>query len=219
MSEADPRSPRTDASRAPAEHGARERILDAAIRSFAEEGYAGTTTAGVARAAGVTQPLVHHYFSSKDGLWRAAIDRLFEDLPAIAATVAGEGPPAERFLSAAEQFVRLSAARPEILRVLSREGAAPGPRLTYILDAHVRAPFERSVAALREAQEAGLVSRDLRPELLLFFILGAGGHLFDVPALAKEAFGLDVTSGGTRDAFVGVFREVLRRGALREEKR
>ena len=37
----------------------RQRILDAAIIGFAERGYAGTTTAAVARAAKVTQPLVN----------------------------------------------------------------------------------------------------------------------------------------------------------------
>ena len=52
----------------------RERILTAAIRSFSEVGYAGTTTAGIARDAHVTQPLIHHHFGSKDGLWRAAVD-------------------------------------------------------------------------------------------------------------------------------------------------
>jgi AcrR family transcriptional regulator len=202
-----------------AERDARGRILDAAIRSFAEQGYAGTTTAGVARDAGVTQPLVHHYFLSKEGLWRAAIDRLFEEVPAIVANAENRGSPAERILSIVEQFVRLSAARPEILRIMAREGAAPSPRLTYILDSYVRAPFEHAVAALREAQQAGLVSRELRPELLLFFILGAGGHLFDVPALAKEAFGIDVAKDDTREAFVAVFREVLRHGALAEKEK
>lgn len=202
-----------------AERDARGRILDAAVRSFAEQGYAGTTTAGVARAAGVTQPLVHHYFISKEGLWRAAIDRLFEGVPAIVADVGGRGAPAERVLSAVEQFVRLSAASPEILRIMAREGAAPSPRLTYILENYVRAPFEHVVAALREAQQAGLVSRELRPELLLFFILGAAGHLFDVPALAKEAFGIDVAKDDTREAFIAVFREVLRHGALPKKER
>ena len=61
----------------------RQRILDAAIIGFAERGYAGTTTAAIARAAKVTQPLVHHHFKSKDGLWRAAMDQVFGDVPEV----------------------------------------------------------------------------------------------------------------------------------------
>ena len=33
----------------------------------------GTTTAGVARRAGVTQPLVHYHFATKNQLWREAV--------------------------------------------------------------------------------------------------------------------------------------------------
>src|SRR5947208_3696369 len=52
-------------SRPALDQAGRERILAAAIRSFSEVGYEGTTTAGLARDAGVTQPLVHHHFGSK----------------------------------------------------------------------------------------------------------------------------------------------------------
>jgi AcrR family transcriptional regulator len=49
-------------------------ILAAARRLFASEGADGTTIRAVARAAGVDPALVMHYFGSKDGLFRAAIE-------------------------------------------------------------------------------------------------------------------------------------------------
>src|SRR5206468_3946349 len=52
-----PRAARRPARRrvpASADQDGRERILSVAIRSFSELGYEGTTTAGVARDAGVT---------------------------------------------------------------------------------------------------------------------------------------------------------------------
>src|SRR5262245_11731833 len=88
------------------EQDGRQRILAAAIRAFSELGYAGATTAGIARAAGVAQPLVHHHFGSKDGLWRAAIDSVFSQIPSMPG---GDLPPRGTLMVIVEQFVRFVA--------------------------------------------------------------------------------------------------------------
>lgn len=51
----------------------KEAILDAAVASFVQSGYAATTIRGVARAADVDPALVMHFFGSKDGLFDAAL--------------------------------------------------------------------------------------------------------------------------------------------------
>jgi AcrR family transcriptional regulator len=43
----------------------RTALLDAAVDSLVEEGYANTTTRGIAERAGVTPGALHHYFSTK----------------------------------------------------------------------------------------------------------------------------------------------------------
>lgn len=62
-----------------AAHGPRDergvlaaRILESARASFADNGYAGTTIRGVARAADVDPALVYHYYGSKEALLDAA---------------------------------------------------------------------------------------------------------------------------------------------------
>src|SRR5215813_8129954 len=126
----------------------RERILEAATRSFAELGYAGTSTAGIARAAGVTQPLVHHHFGSKEGLWRAAIDVVFSEVPRLPAASDGLRPRAA-IMAIVEGFVRFVAAHPEATRIVAREGAAPSPRLDYLLKHYLREPFREVVDLIR----------------------------------------------------------------------
>jgi AcrR family transcriptional regulator len=49
----------------------RARIIAAALRVFADEGYARASTRHIAEAAGVTPPALQYYFDSKDGLHRA----------------------------------------------------------------------------------------------------------------------------------------------------
>ena len=60
----------------------RDRILAAAADLFAERSFDGATTREIAARAGVTQPLLNYHFRSKDELWRAAVDSLFESRPA-----------------------------------------------------------------------------------------------------------------------------------------
>ena len=58
----------------------KELIIENALIVFAEKGYYKATTAMVAKAAGVTQPYVFHFFENKEELFKVAIDRAFRRL-------------------------------------------------------------------------------------------------------------------------------------------
>lgn len=64
----------------------RKAILNAARACFALKGPAATTTREIAQKAGVTQPLVHHYFGSKEALFDAVLDSLVKDYDEVQAT-------------------------------------------------------------------------------------------------------------------------------------
>lgn len=52
----------------------REQIIDAAMRVFAEKGFARATNRDIAREAGITTGLIYYYFKSKEDLLRAALE-------------------------------------------------------------------------------------------------------------------------------------------------
>lgn len=52
----------------------RGRILHAALRQFADRGYAGASVQAIVDAARVTKPTLYYYFRSKAGLYQALID-------------------------------------------------------------------------------------------------------------------------------------------------
>ena len=79
----------------------RGQILDAARKSFASKGFAGTTIRAVAGDAGVDPALVHHYFGSKDDLFLAALE-IPVDPRRLVPTVLDGGVP-----GAGERLVRL----------------------------------------------------------------------------------------------------------------
>lgn len=55
----------------------KELIIENAVAVFAEKGFYKATTAMVAKAAGVTQPYVFHFFENKEELFKAVLDRAF----------------------------------------------------------------------------------------------------------------------------------------------
>ncbi len=66
----DARKPRSDGEQS------RERLRVAAMRLFAEQGYARTSTREIAQAAGANVAAISYYFGDKAGLYRAAFDAM-----------------------------------------------------------------------------------------------------------------------------------------------
>ena len=60
-------------------HPKKHELVRAAIRLFAENGFDGTTTLRIAKAAGVTEPLIYYHFSNKDGLFTHILENAFSD--------------------------------------------------------------------------------------------------------------------------------------------
>lgn len=51
----------------------KDKLIDTALELFSREGYTGTTVKSIAKAAGVTDGLIYHYFSSKEELLHAVL--------------------------------------------------------------------------------------------------------------------------------------------------
>jgi TetR/AcrR family transcriptional repressor of bet genes len=58
----------------------RQQLIDAVIASIHEHGFSNTTVARIARRAGVSTGIVHHYFTDKDDLLFATMQALLEAL-------------------------------------------------------------------------------------------------------------------------------------------
>lgn len=54
----------------------REQLLDIATKAFAVGGYSATTTAQIAHAAGVTEPILYRHFKGKQALFVAIVERV-----------------------------------------------------------------------------------------------------------------------------------------------
>ena len=110
-------------------------LLDAAEEEFAAHGFAGASTHRIAERAEAHQPQINYHFGSKEELWRSVVDRLFSELDA--AIGADAGPPSQLLGDVLIAFVRFSAARPELNRIINLEATSPTERLAWLVDAHL----------------------------------------------------------------------------------
>lgn len=75
----------------------KEQLLDTAAELFSRVGYARATTAELAKAAGVTEPIIYRHFASKKELFVAIIERAArETMNHWEERLAGAADPAER---------------------------------------------------------------------------------------------------------------------------
>ncbi|MEM8768477.1 MAG: TetR family transcriptional regulator [Pseudomonadota bacterium] len=119
----------------------RQKLIEAGIRLFSANGYEATSTRQVQTAAGVQRNLITYHFGSKESFWKACAADLFARIGATmrpAVSQARDIEPGERLRFLIRQFVRASAAHPEITRIMFDEGRSDSWRLTWIIDEYVQ---------------------------------------------------------------------------------
>jgi len=89
-------SPRTPDQNERIRAASRERILEAALRLFAEHGYERTSVKMIAAAAGISQGLLYNYFAGKDALLAAIFEASMDDVRASFAAAEEEADPRRR---------------------------------------------------------------------------------------------------------------------------
>jgi len=166
---------------------ARPKLLEAAIREFAEKGFDGATTASIARRAKSPQPLVHHHFGSKEELFRTVLDVLFDDLRASVLDQNGEVGDA---LAMIRRLIIFTARRPELARIWIIESARRGPHSEYVVEKHIRPLTERLESSLRAAARKGLLPH-VDASMLLYAIQGLGSYPFLVTEQVRRLSGAD----------------------------
>ena len=108
----------------------RGQVIEAAIREFAEAGYAAASTAAIAKRAGISQPYIYALFSGKRDLFLAAHDRVVGRIRANFRDAArGETDPSAPLHRMGHAYPELIADRVELLMQLQSYAAAGDPEI------------------------------------------------------------------------------------------
>src|SRR5215468_5320969 len=95
----------------------RDRVLQVALNLFAEHGYRGTSLRDIARRIGIKAPSLLHHFPSKQQLYLAVLDRIFDGMENAAHRVAlGPGSRQDQMLRAVSDTVDFIAHSPDAMK-------------------------------------------------------------------------------------------------------
>ena len=155
----------------------RAAIVDAALQVFGERSYGRATTAEIARAAGVSEPILYRHFTSKRDLYIASLEAMSERLQGAAeAIIAAEPDPREWTFAIprAIDLLRKSAIYPSQMWIQALSEVGEDAELARYLRGHVRELHDFAAGIIRRAQEAGGVAADRDPDAEAWIGIGVG---------------------------------------------
>ncbi|WP_026917302.1 TetR/AcrR family transcriptional regulator [Gordonia shandongensis] len=150
------REPQQDRSRA-----TRERLLAATVELLATRGWAATTVARVAEEAGVSRGAAQHHFPTREALFHAVIEEMYETMTAEAAASIGDIPTGpDRVAAVVDQAVSIYTGPPFKAALQVWAAAASDPALGDVIR-----PLEAKLGrAAHRFVVAGLDPDGTRPE-------------------------------------------------------
>jgi len=193
-----------------------QKLLDAAIDAFSENGFKGTSTRDIAERAGVHHPLITYHFKNKDQLWRAAADKIFRDFSdAMTESLEfhNEDGPKERMAALIRAYVNCASNQPALHNVLVQEASLPNPRLDWLIDTHLKPFFGATFVMIEELQEIGVAPAG-DPKLLFNMIRLSSAGLLALGNELKESSGIDVDSVETLDEISEMIVKVFLPGEI-----
>ncbi len=110
----------------------RENILRAAREVFAKHGFAGARVEKISKAAHSTDRMIYYYFGSKERLFVAVLESIYEELGEAEAALDLAGVSPEDGLRAIVRFTwNYYCEHPELLSLLNNENLYQGRHLTH----------------------------------------------------------------------------------------
>jgi AcrR family transcriptional regulator len=153
----------------------RAAIVNAALEVFGSGSYSGSTTAEIARAACVSEPIIYRHFPSKRELWFACLDEAWRELQAaIELKVAAMNDT--RGLADVEVAEQSPWANP-LLPNLWLQGvteAAEDEEIQAHVRTHVREVHDFVAALMRDHQITGAIPADRDPDAEAWLFLAGG---------------------------------------------
>jgi AcrR family transcriptional regulator len=167
------------ATRLPAEQR-KAAVLECACGIFSTGSYRGTTTAEIARRAGVTEPVLYRHFASKRDLYLAVLEESWSRLRAMwERAIADEPDPRLRVAAMGRSY--FAATDPKVLCaelwIQALTEASDDAEIRRFLRKQMREVHDYVSDVIRQSQEDGGIirDRDASAEAWIFIAIGLLG--------------------------------------------
>jgi AcrR family transcriptional regulator len=180
-----------DPELAASDEKSRRRLLRAALDSFAEIGFEGSSIRKIADRAGVGFQLVAYYFGSKEQLWLATVQSAYDE---AVQSFTKERPKVEDPLEQMRETIRYvigySRTRPQLRKILVQECLAGSKRYTNVLRPMVLKFYKTvTLPMYQEMVDQGLIQTYTAREVAM---LTNSITLSNVASIFQVEFFLDV---------------------------
>jgi AcrR family transcriptional regulator len=164
----------------------RPRILAAARERFASAGVDASSLRGIATDAGTSIGMVYYYFPTKDDLFLAVVEDVYDRLlTQLEQALGAAGDFKGRVLELYRRIAHTSTLERQVVGLVLREALTSNERLQKL----AQRMSQGHVPLIFKAVEAGLARAELRSDLHPIVLMAATLALGAVPQLAVRALG------------------------------
>ncbi len=179
-----------------------DRILMAAKRLFALNGYENTSTVAIAREAGTSESQLMKHFGSKRGLLAVILDRGWNSVMARVQTVPANSAPVDRLSYVLEAFVTELESDPDLKNLMVLEaGRVRKDNRDVMIGPGFQQFSELLSGMLTEMRDQGQIRSDLSLEAVRAALVGmTEGLLRDQVLAQRSEFHASYTSDDLKKA-------------------
>lgn len=168
-------------------------LLDAAAKVFALRGYSGTTTSELAKAAGVSEPIIYRHFKGKKELFIELVRTAgLETIKQWEDALEGVNDPGER-------LVRLIGSNPMVTTkgqtryrvIVQAMTETEDPDIQLALRDHIGGLHASLLREVNKAQDSSIVSRRFSAELTAWALIYMGLGYGTISAMHMPNHGID----------------------------
>jgi AcrR family transcriptional regulator len=152
-------------------------LVETALKVFSDGSYRGTTTAEIARAAGVSEPILYRHFASKRDLYLAALDHVWGEARAsweLALATTANVREALEAMGRGHVTVRDCKFQMAELWVQALGEAAEDPELRKHLRRHMREVHDFIADVIRRGQAEGVLHAERNADAEAWTFLAGG---------------------------------------------
>ncbi len=196
----------------------KQKLLDAALEAFSENGFKGTSTRDIAERAGVHHPLITYHFKNKDTLWRASVKYVFRDFAAAlldAQEKHANDCPKTRMSEMIRIYVHYAAGHPALHKIILQESSYPSSRLEWLSENFLQPISEGATKYIAELQEKG-VTPSGNPALIYNMLRVCSGGLIALSQELRITSNIELDSQASLDELSNLIVGAFLPGELQE---
>ncbi len=192
--------------------GTREKILTQAMAEFAAKGYDGARVDSIAARCRLSKNMLYHYFKSKEGLFVAVLERMYERFRGQQRDFAirTHDPVAAMRELVAYTFEALLE-HPEVIALLNSENLHKARHLRQ--SRRIKQLYDPLVDTIREVLDRGsaqgVFRSDIDPIILYISLSSLAYHYISNQYTLKTIFAIDFTSAERRKTWLAHITDMV----------